>query len=68
MYTVSQIIKPEDIIRAGDCQYNVGVSCWNKDNCHRCGWNPAVIPRRKFMVKYLLHKKWREEAENGVGR
>lgn len=63
MLNVSQIVTPTDIAHSGDCPHNVGVVCWENDNCCRCGWNPAVIPQRKFMVKYLLHKKWREEAE-----
>ena len=56
----SERVLPVSIVKPGDCEYNEGVQCWNSDKCYCCGWNPRVIPRRKFMVRYW-QKKWREE-------
>ena len=62
-------VLPVSIVQAGDCEYNGGVACWNREKCYCCGWNPRVLERRKFTVRYYWLSKWqkeRGEMENGM--
>jgi len=34
------------------CKYNVGVECYQKKNCAKCGWNPDVHKQRKLKLKH----------------
>lgn len=44
----------------GVCKYNVGVTCYLKDTCWKCAWNPKIDKKRREKTR----EKWlAEEAK-----
>ncbi len=33
------------------CKFNVGVECYQKKKCGKCGWNPDVDRKRKLRFR-----------------
>ncbi len=29
------------------CVHNIGVECYKKNKCDKCGWNPQIAEKRK---------------------
>lgn len=40
------VVRPYD-----SCKFNVGVECYQKKKCGKCGWNPDVDRKRKLRLR-----------------
>lgn len=39
------------VIPFSSCKYNVGIECYKKKSCDKCGWNPDIDKKRKLKLK-----------------
>lgn len=60
----SRMVTPDwiSVKNAPYCRYNMAVDCEEKENCAKCGWNPANEDLRKRRAREVL-----EAREEWVG-
>lgn len=51
---------PQEARRRFFCKFHqdsLGVICERKQNCDKCGWNPAVAKRRTKIIKERMNQE-----------